>query len=231
MDMEAAVLQQNPQRRVTRFTLNPPQDKEFGIVVVDGEQWMAFGSNRLLNVNELRIAGQHNHANALAALALGDAMRIPMNVMLEVLRQFPGLPHRTQWVANIDGVNWYNDSKGTNVGATVAAVAGMPGSKVLIAGGDGKGADFSPLKDMATNHNVKAVVLIGRDGPAIANALDTVVPIRFATDMLDAVKQANGLAIPGDCVLLSPACASFDMFANYVERGNAFEHAVKELAA
>jgi UDP-N-acetylmuramoylalanine--D-glutamate ligase len=158
-------------------------------------------------------------------------MRIPMNVMLEVLRQFPGLPHRTQWVANIDGVNWYNDSKGTNVGATVAAVAGMPGSKVLIAGGDGKGADFSPLKAMAINHNVKAVVLIGRDGPSIAKALDTVVPIRFATDMLDAVKQANDLAIPGDCVLLSPACASFDMFANYVERGNAFEQAVKELAA
>jgi UDP-N-acetylmuramoylalanine--D-glutamate ligase len=231
MAMEAAVLQQNPQRRVIRFTLNPPQDHEFGIVVVDGEQWLALGSNRLLNVNELRIAGQHNHANTLAALALGDAMRIPMNVMLEVLRQFPGLPHRTQWVANIDGVNWYNDSKGTNVGATVAAVAGMPGSKVLIAGGDGKGADFSPLKDMATNHNVKSVVLIGRDGPTIAKALDTVVPIRFATDMLDAVKQANDLAIPGDCVLLSPACASFDMFANYVERGNAFEQAVKELAA
>lgn len=228
--MESEVLRQNPQRRVIRFTLQSPQQQEYGVLCTDGEQWLALGENRLLNINELRIAGQHNQANALAALALGEAMHLPMNVMLDVLREFPGLPHRTQWVASIDGVNWYNDSKGTNVGATVAAVAGMPGSKVLIAGGDGKGADFSPLKAMAMHHGVKAVVLIGRDGPAIAKALDAAVPVHFAADMLDAVKQANDLAAPGDCVLLSPACASFDMFANYVERGKVFEQAVKRMA-
>jgi UDP-N-acetylmuramoylalanine--D-glutamate ligase len=223
--------QQNANRRIIRFTLQSPKQEEFGIHSVDGEQWLAFGNNRLLNTQALHIAGKHNQANALAALALGDAMRIPMHTMLEVLREFPGLPHRTQWVATINGVNWYNDSKGTNVGATVAAVAGMPGSKVLIAGGDGKGADFTPLKDMAIHHDVKVVVLIGRDGPAIAKALDEAVPVSYATDMLDAVNQANGLARPGDCVLLSPACASFDMFENYVARGKAFEQAVKRLTA
>ena len=223
--------QQNANRRIIRFTLQSPKQEEFGISSADGEQWLAFGNNRLLNTQALRIAGKHNQANALAALALGDAMRIPMNTMLEVLREFPGLPHRTQWVATINGVNWYNDSKGTNVGATVAAVAGMPGGKVLIAGGDGKGADFTPLKDMAIHHDVKAVVLIGRDGPAIAKALDAAAPVSYATDMLDAVNQANGLAHPGDCVLLSPACASFDMFDNYVARGKAFEQAVKGLTA
>ena len=222
--------QQKADRRVIRFTLQSPKQDEFGIQSVGGEQWLAFGNNRLLNTQALRIAGKHNQANALAALALGDAMGIPMNVMLDVLREFPGLPHRTQWVATVNGVSWYNDSKGTNVGATVAAVTGMPGTKVLIAGGDGKGADFTPLKAMAVNHDVKAVVLIGRDGPIIATALDGVVPVSYATDMLDAVNQANDLSSPGDCVLLSPACASFDMFTNYVARGNAFEQAVKRLA-
>jgi UDP-N-acetylmuramoylalanine--D-glutamate ligase len=230
--MESAAKQQNARRRVIRFTLQPPKEDEFGIHTMDdGEQWLAVGDDRLLNTQALRIAGKHNQANALAALALGDAMNIPRNIMLDVLREFPGLPHRTQWVATIGGVNWYNDSKGTNVGATVAAVAGMPGSKVLIAGGDGKGADFTPLKTMAIHHDVKAIVLIGRDGPVIAKALDGAVPISYATDMLDAVSQAQGLAHPGDCVLLSPACASFDMFENYVARGNAFERAVKRLAA
>ena len=229
--METAFTHQNAQRHVVRFSLQVPKQDEFGIRRVDGEPWLAFGQTPLLKAGELRIAGKHNQANALAALALGDAMRIPMNTMLNVLRQFPGLPHRTQWVATINGVNWYNDSKGTNVGATVAAVAGMPGSKVLIAGGDGKGADFTPLKDLAIHHNVKAVVLIGRDGPVIAKALNGAVPVSYATNMLDAVNQANGLVNAGDCVLLSPACASFDMFENYVARGKAFEQAVKRLAA
>ena len=229
--MASAFKQHNALRRVVRFTLQSPQEEEFGIRSFDGEPWLALGMNRLLNVNELRIAGRHNHANALAALALGDAMRIPMNSMLQVLREFPGLPHRTQWVATINGVSWYNDSKGTNVGATVAAVAGMPGNKVLIAGGDGKGADFSPLKAMALNHHVKAVVLIGRDAQAIAKALDDAVAVYYAKDMAAAVHKASDLASAGDSVLLSPACASFDMYANYVQRGNVFEQAVKELAA
>ena len=227
--MESTFKQQNASRRVIRFSSQAPKDDEYGILGDDGQQWLAFANERLMNASDLRIAGKHNQANALAALALGDAMRIPMNAMLEVLRKFPGLPHRTQWVATINGVNWYNDSKGTNVGATVAAVSGMPGNKVLIAGGDGKGADFTPLKDMVVNHNVTAVVLIGRDGPVIAKALDEAVPVSYATDMVDAVRQASDLVRPGDSVLLSPACASFDMFENYVARGNAFEQAVKRL--
>jgi len=229
--MESRFLQKDSHRRVVRFSLQTPGDDEFGIQTVDAQQWLAFGKNLLLKTGELRIAGKHNQANALAALALGDAMRIPMNIMLAVLREFTGLPHRTQWVATVDGVNWYNDSKGTNVGATVAAVAGMPGNKILIAGGDGKGADFSPLKDLVIHQNVKAVVLIGRDGPLIAKALDNAVTVTFANDMSDAVKQARGLAGPGDNVLLSPACASFDMFSNYVERGNVFTQAVLGLQA
>lgn len=231
VDMESRFFRQNSHRRVVRFGLQTPYDQEFGIQTVEGRRWLAYGNNRLLNVDELRIPGTHNQANALAALALGDAMRIPMNTMLAVLREFSGLPHRTQWVANFNGVNWYNDSKGTNVGATVAAVAGMPGNKVLIAGGDGKGADFSPLKDAVIHHNVSAVVLIGRDGPLIEKALSNSVPVYFAKDMSDAVKQALALVRPGDSVLLSPACASFDMFSNYVERGNAFTQAVLGLQA
>ena len=229
--MESRFLQKDNQRRVVWFSLQAPRDQEFGIHTAGGQQWLAFGKNRLLKTDELRIPGKHNQANALAALALGDAMRIPMNTMLLVLREFTGLPHRTQWVATVDGVNWYNDSKGTNVGATVAAVAGMPGNKVLIAGGDGKGADFTPLKDLVINHNVTAVVLLGRDGPLIAKALDSAVAIRFAKDMVDAVNQAQALASPGDNVLLSPACASFDMFSNYVERGEVFTQAVLGLQA
>jgi UDP-N-acetylmuramoylalanine--D-glutamate ligase len=229
MDMESGFLQMDSHRRVIRFSLQPPRDDEFGIQTIDKQPWLAFGMNRLLKTAELRMAGKHNQANALAALALGDAMRIPMNTMLAVLREFSGLPHRTQWVATLDGVNWYNDSKGTNVGATVAAVSGMPGNKILIAGGDGKGADFAPLKELVASQNVKAVVLIGRDGPRIAKVLGDGVAISFAKDMLDAVTQARALASPGDNVLLSPACASFDMYSNYVERGNVFTQAVQGL--
>lgn len=231
--MRAEFLQANSNRKVIYFSLQQPADDEFGIQTFDGRQWLAHGEKRLLDVSELRIPGSHNQANALAALALGFAMNIPMEVMCNVLRQFNGLPHRTQWVAQIDGVNWYNDSKGTNVGATVAAIAGMSGEKILLAGGDGKDADFTPLKSAVVNHGVKAVVLIGKDGPSIEKVLAGCVPIHFAINMGEAVKQAHALARslaqPGASVLLSPACASFDMFANYVERGDVFMQSVKEL--
>lgn len=228
--MEQVFLQAQPQRRVVRFTLQTPQQHEFGILEHQGEDWLAFGDKELLPVKELRIAGRHNQANALAALALGDVMRIPMQVMLTVLRDFAGLPHRTQWVAEIDGVNWYNDSKGTNVGATVSAVAGLPGQKVLIAGGIGKDADFAPLQKAVEMYEVKAVVLMGHDAATIASALNNCVPVVFADDMQAAVLQAKQLATPGDNVLLSPACASFDMFANFAERGDVFMRAVKGLS-
>lgn len=219
-----------PSRRQVLFTLGEPGLSDFGLQQAAEGAWLARGSECLMPVSELRIAGLHNAANALAALALGDAVGLPMDAMLRVLREFPGLPHRTQWVAERDSIRWYNDSKGTNVGATLAALQGMSGKVVLIAGGDGKGADFTSLRQAAAE-KARGVVLIGRDAPIIEVALDGVVPVVRAADMDDAVAQARALAQPGDSVLLSPACASFDMFNGYEHRGRVFTDAVQRLLA
>ena len=211
------------------FTLGRPAAGDFGLVEIRGEPWLARGEEALITESALGIRGRHNTANALATLALGHALGAAMPEMLQTLRRFPGLPHRAQWVASADGVDWYNDSKGTNVGATVAAVQGLrpPGQVVLIAGGDGKGADFSPLRQ-ALPGLVRGVVLIGRDGPLIARALAGALPVVYAPDMPGAVTEARRLAARGDAVLLSPACASFDMFRNYEARGDAFVAAVRQ---
>jgi UDP-N-acetylmuramoylalanine--D-glutamate ligase len=215
-------------RPVIGFTLGRPAAEDFGLVEVRGEPWLARGTEPLIPESALGIRGRHNTANALAALALGHALEASLAGMLDTLRRFPGLPHRAQWVANADGIDWYNDSKGTNVGATIAAVQGLRprGQVVLIAGGDGKGADFSPLRE-ALPGPVRGVILIGRDGPRIAGALAGALPVVFAPDMSGAVAEARRLAEPGDAVLLSPACASFDMFRNYEARGDAFVAAVR----
>jgi UDP-N-acetylmuramoylalanine--D-glutamate ligase len=210
------------------FTLGKPGNNDFGLCEKDGEQYLCTADKLLLNTTELKIRGQHNYANALAALALGSSINLPMKAMLEALREFPGLEHRTQWVAEINGVNWFNDSKGTNVGAALAAIDGLPGKHVLIAGGQGKGADFSPLREIA-EQRLRAVVLYGEDAEKIAQALDRVVPIEFAADLEQAVGLAAGLAQQGDNVLLSPACASFDMFKGFAHRGEVFMKAVREL--
>jgi UDP-N-acetylmuramoylalanine--D-glutamate ligase len=210
------------------FTLAKPAAGDFGLCEKDGEQYLCTADRLLLSTAEMKIRGQHNYANALAALALGSSINLPMKAMLEALREFPGLEHRTQWVAEINDVNWFNDSKGTNVGATLAAIEGLPGKHVLIAGGQGKGADFSPLRDIA-EQRLRAAVLFGEDAERIAQALGKVVPIEFAADMKQAVAAAAELAQPGDNVLLSPACASFDMFNGFAERGEVFMKAVKEL--
>jgi UDP-N-acetylmuramoylalanine--D-glutamate ligase len=175
---------------------------------------------------ELRIAGRHNLANALAALALGAAVELPLEAMLAALREFAGLPHRTEWVGEADDIAWYNDSKGTNVGATIAAVEGLDRPLVLIAGGEGKGQDFSALTDVLIE-KVRALVLIGRDAALIERAVGSVVPLVHAADMDEAVRRARELARAGDAVLLSPACASFDMFSGYEQRGDAFRAAVQ----
>ena len=173
-------------------------------------------------------------ANALAAAALCLSAGIETAFIVDALRKFKGLPHRVEWVANINDVDYYDDSKGTNVGATCAAIAGMtknnqPQQVVLIAGGDGKGQDFSPLTS-AVQANSRAVVLIGRDAPLIeAVLLPTNVPIYHAADLPEAVNIAKKVAYAGDAVLLSPACASFDMFKNYVHRAEVFVDAVKQL--
>lgn len=215
---------------VVGFTLGAPSQNQYGVLNQGGLAVLAKGKDVILPVSELKIAGAHNQANALAAIALGDAIGLPRAAMIHVLRTFPGLPHRTQLVADHKGVRWYDDSKGTNVGATIAAVKGMPGPVVLIAGGDGKGQDFSELAP-ALAGKVRAVVLIGRDAPAIDTAVKSVVTTVFAETMADAVERCATLAQRGDQVLLSPACASFDMFKNYHHRGEVFCAEVKRVTA
>ncbi len=213
---------------VVGFGLGIPAAQDFGLLKTADGCWIAKGKERWMPVSAVRMPGRHNLANALAALALGDTLGFPREAMLQVLEEFQGLPHRTQWVAEVGGVRWFNDSKATNVGATVAAVRGFDEPLVLLAGGQGKGADFSGLAAGLDAH-VKAVVLLGEAAEEIEIALQGKVATQRAFDMFDAVCQAAALAVPGDTVLLSPACASFDMFEDYQQRGEAFMQAVREL--
>ncbi len=218
-----------PGRHVVSFGLDrSPKDENFGLC----EDELCLGGDMLMPLSALPVAGLHNAANALAALGLTRALGLPMEALLRGLLHFKGLPHRVEQVAEIDGVTWYDDSKGTNVGATEAALYGMGRRKaVVILGGDGKGQDFSPLK-AAVEANARAVVLIGRDAPLIAAAIaGSGVDIRQVASLAEAVEQADRLAQPGDAVLLSPACASFDMFRNYIHRAEVFVDAVNRLAA
>jgi len=204
-------------------------EQDYGIKQVDGEAWLSCGTHDLMNIRDLKIAGLHNASNALAAIALCRGIGLDFAPIIQTLYNFKGLPHRVEWVANIDDVDYYDDSKGTNVGATCAALSGLSQKVVLIAGGDGKGQDFSPLKE-AVSANARAVVLIGRDAQLIeAELLSTDVPMYHAADLPEAVTIARKLAQVGDAVLLSPACASFDMFKNYVHRAEVFVAAVKRM--
>jgi UDP-N-acetylmuramoylalanine--D-glutamate ligase len=187
---------------------------------------------RLMPTEALRIRGRHNACNALAALALASSAGCTLAPMLHELRQYRGEPHRVEPVGVIGEVEFFDDSKGTNVGATVAALRGLGAERrlVVILGGQGKGQDFSPLADPVAAH-ARAVVLIGRDAPLLAQALDaTAVPLHQAADLQEAVRQALSLAQAGDAVLLSPACASFDMFRDYGHRAEVFCQAVRDLA-
>lgn len=218
-------------RNVTTFGLDAPRgESDWGIEREANDIWLVQGKQRLLKASELQVAGLHNVANALAALALCRTIDLPMAELLDGLRSFKGLPHRVEQVAQIDGVTYYDDSKGTNVGATIAALQGLGCKAVLIAGGEGKGQDFAPLNPVAAQH-ARAVLLLGRDAPSIDRALRGCgVPVAYARDMCDAVRQAARLAQPGDAVLLSPACASFDMFRSYAHRAEVFVAAVQELS-
>jgi UDP-N-acetylmuramoylalanine--D-glutamate ligase len=210
------------------FSLNAPDAQDFGLLDSPAGSWIVKGDERWLAAADVRMPGRHNLANALAALALGDAVGLPRQAMLHVLRAFQGLPHRTQWVAECRGVRWLNDSKATNIGAALAAIQGLDGPLVLIAGGLGKGADFGELAAGMGEH-VKAVVLLGEAAAEIEQALDGRVRTEHAQNMADAVRRAAAMAVAGDTVLLSPACASFDMFKGYQERGALFMRAVQEL--
>ena len=218
-----------PDRHVVSFGLDRcPKDENFGLC----EDELCLGSGMLMPLSALPVAGLHNAANALAALALTCALGLPMDDLLRGLVHFKGLPHRVEKVAEIDGVTYYDDSKGTNVGATEAALYGMGNRRaVVILGGDGKGQDFSPLK-AAVEANARAVLLIGRDAPLIAVAIEGCgVETYTVAGLPEAVETAQRLAHAGDAVLLSPACASFDMFRNYTHRAEVFVDAVNKLAA
>lgn len=209
----------------TSFGLSAPDLNQFGVLVEAGEKYLARGREKLLPVRDMKIRGDHNVANVLAALALGEAVNLPMASMLKTIREFSGLPHRCELVSEHDGIAWYNDSKGTNVGSTLAAINGLgaaiTGKLILIAGGVGKGQDFSPLSAPLVKY-ARALVLIGEDGPKIDAAVAGTVTKIHATTLRDAVEKAKAVAGNGDAVLLSPACASFDMFKNYEDRGQQF---------
>lgn len=225
------------QSHVVTFGMDRPlRCGDFGLVE-EGIDWMAVRDlhdeellHRLMPADALRVRGRHNAMNALAALALCRAVTSSLAPLLHGLREFRGGAHRMQWVAHVEGVDFVDDSKGTNVGATVAALTGLTLPVVLIAGGEGKGQDFLPLAGAMQKH-AKAVVTIGKDGPAIARVAQTVNVETYSADsMVDAVQKAHQIAQSNAVVLLSPACASFDMYANYVERAHAFHEAVDVLA-
>lgn len=215
------------------FTLGTPGSGEFGLVQQGRETCLAFEDRALLPVNELPVMGKHYQANALAALAIGYGFGLPFEPMLNVLRSFKGLPHRCQFVREREGVKWYNDSKGTNVGATQAAIEGLgseiSGKLVMILGGIGKNADFTTLVPSVSKYS-RHVVLIGESAREIAGVINGSVPVTFAASMEEAVAQAAANARENDSVLLSPACASFDMFKNYEHRGQVFTEVVEKLS-
>ena len=213
---------------VVSFGMDQPEDGQYGIRNEDGADYLVRGDTMLIATSDMEMYGLHNQANALAALAAGELLGFDMAAMLQVLDEFPGLPHRMQFVARKGAVDFINDSKATNIAAAVASIESVNGMVVLVAGGEGKGGDFAELA-AALENKLRAAVLIGTDAAAIASALDTVMPVYFAQDMEDAVLQAAAFAESDDTVLLAPACASFDQFENYAARGDAFRTVVEAL--
>jgi UDP-N-acetylmuramoylalanine--D-glutamate ligase len=240
----------------TTFGIDAPTESDtFGLVEEHGMRWLVQAIstddegekkkrgkqkepaeifiNQLMPADALKIRGLHNASNVLAALALCRAIDLPLAPLLHAARQYQGEPHRVESIATIRGVDYIDDSKGTNVGATIAALNGLGSNTkpnlILIAGGDGKGQDFAPLAKPVTRY-VRAVMLIGKDGPTIRAALaDTGIDLIDCWTLEQAVERAAEMAVEGDVVLLSPACASFDMFTNYAHRAEVFSDAVREL--
>jgi UDP-N-acetylmuramoylalanine--D-glutamate ligase len=212
-----------PGRRILSFGLDAPKEEAFGLA----QGWLVEGAARIVEAAALPIHGAHNVANALAACALARAFGVPRQRLAAGLMSFRGLPHRLELVASRRGVDWYDDSKGTNVGATIAALRGLGKKAVLILGGDGKGQNFSPLRAPVAQF-ASRVLLIGRAAPLIEAALAG--GTERCASLEAAVARAAQLAEPGEAVLLSPACASFDMFRDYKHRGEVFAAAVRALA-
>ena len=219
-------------QKILSFGLNSPAEEEWGIVQDGNNAYLALGKTRIVSVNELRIKGKHNWANALAACALVHPLGVSFAAMREVLMGFSGLPHRSQWVRTLDAVDWINDSKGTNVGATQSAISGIGGAIegkiVLIAGGQGKGADFNFLRDVVAQH-VRGLILFGQDAGLLEKALADLAVVNRVNNIEEAVIAARAMALAGDVVLLSPACASLDMFRDFNHRGEVFANLVEKL--
>jgi UDP-N-acetylmuramoylalanine--D-glutamate ligase len=220
-----------PGVEIISWCMAEPEARGFGLRQSGGAEYLCYGEEHVLPVVELGLVGRHNVANALAALALGHAAGLPLVAMADTLRTFRGLPHRCELVADVDGVRYVNDSKGTNVGATEAALRGLGGKRnvLLIAGGQGKGADFSLLQAAVTRH-CKVLLLLGEDAPLLERALSSSAPVLRVDSLEEAVDAAAKRATDGDVVLLSPACASFDMFSGYAQRGEMFSTLVSRLA-
>ena len=212
------------------FALDNPDEDQFGLADDDGEPFLARGDQLLLAISDIAMVGAHNQANALAALATGELMGLQLSSMLQVLHEFPGLPHRMQHVARINGADFINDSKATNVGAAVASVESVPGLVVLIAGGQGKGGDFDTFAKTVCS-KIRSAILFGEDAAKIEEAFNGLAPTSIVADLREAVKSAAEVAETGDTVLLAPACASFDQYPNYQARGDDFRNAVMELTA
>ena len=211
------------------FGLDAPPGDDYGVLAAGETHWLAAGATRLLDVRELHIYGTHNWANALAALALADAAGVPREASLRALREFKGLAHRCEFVREVGGVAYFNDSKGTNVGSTVAALNGLPAPIVWLAGGQGKGQDFAGLREPLARKG-RAAILFGEDAARIEEDICGALPVYREAGLQQALERARGIALAGDKVLLSPACASFDQFRNYVDRGEKFRAAVEAIA-
>ena len=212
------------------FSLDAPEGENFGLINHNNEVWLSQGNEKIINKNQLKIKGEHNISNALAAMALAGAVNVPTNIMADVLKNFTGLEHRCQLVREIDNVSWYNDSKATNVGACIASITGLCelGNIILIAGGDSKGADLSGLNPIVKKY-IKRVFLFGIDANKLADVMGSDVDKEFVNNMNEAVKGASKIADPDDIVLLAPACSSLDMYKNYQQRGDAFISAIDAL--
>ena len=218
------------------FGLNAPDMNQYGVLrETDGTMWLARGRERLLKSSDMYMQGTHNVANALACLALGEAIDLPLDSMLETLKKFKGLEHRCEFVKDVNGVRYYNDSKGTNIGATLAALDGLgaaievqQGKVAIILGGQGKGQDFTALRESLSKF-AKVAVLIGEDRPVIEKAIEGTTTLLHAESLAEAVALCQQNTQPNDVVLLSPACASFDMFSGYPQRGHQFVALVNEL--
>ena len=211
------------------FGLDYPATGSFGLIRAGKHLFLAKGNDRLLATNKLALPGESGILNSLAALTIGDVLGLPIEKMLLTLTTFKGLPHRFALVGKWRGVSWFNDSKGTNIGAAISSLRSLKDNIILLAGGIFKGGDLKLLRAAVSKH-AKHVILFGQDANVLAQALHEAAQIHCVNSMRDAVNKARELAIAGDKVLLSPACASFDMYKNYIARGQDFEACVQELA-